>query len=237
MPSTLPGIEPETLGIEGQRYTNSPTRSTIRSLGRPRGKWEDNIKMYLREVGYDDRDWINLAQDRDRWRAYVRAVNEPPGSLKSISYLASELYEDDNAGEMSPGSSTESYPAFAHIGLRENPGKSLNQVETSVNNTRGEIATGIASKVKKVLDRNAEYKTLCQISDTLCAKNYSMDGIQNDLTADDIPLFKYAPITSIDVEHSFSSNNIRALMMKNVVLRLGHPLGRSDSVHSYGRMT
>ncbi|KAJ4434048.1 hypothetical protein ANN_16367 [Periplaneta americana] len=40
--------------------------------------------MDLREVGYDDRDWINLAQDRDRWRAYVRAVNEPSGSLKAI---------------------------------------------------------------------------------------------------------------------------------------------------------
>ncbi|KAJ4429432.1 hypothetical protein ANN_21601 [Periplaneta americana] len=45
-----------------------------RPLGRPRCRWEDNIKMDLREVGYDDRDWINLAQDRDRWRAYVRAA-------------------------------------------------------------------------------------------------------------------------------------------------------------------
>ncbi|KAJ4447285.1 hypothetical protein ANN_09289, partial [Periplaneta americana] len=45
-----------------------------RPLGRPRRRWEDNIKMHLREVGYDDRDWINLAQDRDRWRAYVRAA-------------------------------------------------------------------------------------------------------------------------------------------------------------------
>ncbi|KAJ4444542.1 hypothetical protein ANN_06337, partial [Periplaneta americana] len=35
---------------------------------------EDNIKMDLRKVGYDDRDWINLAQNRDRWRAYVRAA-------------------------------------------------------------------------------------------------------------------------------------------------------------------
>ncbi|KAJ4446283.1 hypothetical protein ANN_12978 [Periplaneta americana] len=43
-----------------------------RPLGRPRRRWEDNIKMDLSEVGYDDRDWINLAQDRDRWRAYVR---------------------------------------------------------------------------------------------------------------------------------------------------------------------
>ncbi|KAJ4448683.1 hypothetical protein ANN_00073 [Periplaneta americana] len=45
-----------------------------RPLRRPRRRWEDNIKMDLREVGYNDREWINLAQDRDRWRAYVRAA-------------------------------------------------------------------------------------------------------------------------------------------------------------------
>ncbi|KAJ4447833.1 hypothetical protein ANN_09841 [Periplaneta americana] len=45
-----------------------------RPLGRPRRRWEDNIKMDLREVGYDDRDWINPSQDRDQWRAYVRAA-------------------------------------------------------------------------------------------------------------------------------------------------------------------
>ncbi|KAJ4447882.1 hypothetical protein ANN_09891 [Periplaneta americana] len=45
-----------------------------RPLERPRRRWEDNIKMDLREAGYDGRDWINLAQDRDRWRAYVRAA-------------------------------------------------------------------------------------------------------------------------------------------------------------------
>ncbi|KAJ4426632.1 hypothetical protein ANN_26430 [Periplaneta americana] len=44
-----------------------------RPLGRPRRRWEDNIKMDLREVRYD-KDWINLAQDRDQWRAYVRAA-------------------------------------------------------------------------------------------------------------------------------------------------------------------
>ncbi|KAJ4444379.1 hypothetical protein ANN_06171 [Periplaneta americana] len=45
-----------------------------RPLRRPKHRWEDNIKMDLREVGYDDRDWINLAQDRDQWRAYVRVA-------------------------------------------------------------------------------------------------------------------------------------------------------------------
>ncbi|KAJ4432166.1 hypothetical protein ANN_20782 [Periplaneta americana] len=40
--------------------------------------------MDLREVGYDDREWINLAQDRDRWRGLCEGDNEPPGSLKAI---------------------------------------------------------------------------------------------------------------------------------------------------------
>jgi len=44
-----------------------------RPLGRPRRRWEDNIKMDLREVGGDG-DWIELAQDRDRWRALVNTV-------------------------------------------------------------------------------------------------------------------------------------------------------------------
>ena len=45
-----------------------------RPLGRPRRRWEDNIKMDLREVGCDPRELIDLAEDRDQWRAYVRAV-------------------------------------------------------------------------------------------------------------------------------------------------------------------
>jgi hypothetical protein len=42
-----------------------------RPLGRPRRRWEDNIKMDLREFGWGDVDWLDLAQDRDRWRALV----------------------------------------------------------------------------------------------------------------------------------------------------------------------
>jgi hypothetical protein len=45
-----------------------------RSLGRPRRGWEDNIRMDLGEIGFEDVDWINLAQDRDRWRALVNTV-------------------------------------------------------------------------------------------------------------------------------------------------------------------
>ena len=45
-----------------------------RPLGRPRHRWEDNIRMDIQEVGLGYEDWIGLAQDRDRWRAFVSAV-------------------------------------------------------------------------------------------------------------------------------------------------------------------
>jgi len=45
-----------------------------RPLGRPRHRWENNIKMDLQEVGCGGMDWIELGQDRDRWRALVNAI-------------------------------------------------------------------------------------------------------------------------------------------------------------------
>jgi len=45
-----------------------------RPFGRPRRRWENNIKMYLQEVGCGGMDWIELAQDRDKWWAVVHAV-------------------------------------------------------------------------------------------------------------------------------------------------------------------
>jgi len=49
-------------------------REGKRPLGRPRHTWEDNIKMDLQEVGFGGMDWIELAQDRDRWWVFVNAV-------------------------------------------------------------------------------------------------------------------------------------------------------------------
>ena len=45
-----------------------------RSLGKPRHRWENNIKMDLQDVGCGGMDWIELAQDRDKWRVLVNAV-------------------------------------------------------------------------------------------------------------------------------------------------------------------
>jgi len=45
-----------------------------RPVGRPRLRWEDNIKMDLQEVGCKGMDWIDLSQDRDSWRTLVNAV-------------------------------------------------------------------------------------------------------------------------------------------------------------------
>jgi transcription termination factor 2 len=48
-----------------------------RPLGRPRRRWVDNIQMDLREIGWDGMDWIDLAQDRDQWRALLNTVMNP----------------------------------------------------------------------------------------------------------------------------------------------------------------
>jgi hypothetical protein len=54
-----------------------------RPPGRPRRRWEDNIKMDLQEVGCGGMDWIELAQDRDTYEC----GNEPSGSIKCAEFL------------------------------------------------------------------------------------------------------------------------------------------------------
>jgi hypothetical protein len=58
-----------------------------RPLGRPRRRWEGNIKMDVQKVGGGRGDWVELAQDRDGWRALVRNGKEPSGSIKCGEFL------------------------------------------------------------------------------------------------------------------------------------------------------
>jgi hypothetical protein len=57
-------------------HKTGPITATIDDLLciRPRRRWVDNIKIELREIGWDGVDWIDLAQDRDQWRALVNTV-------------------------------------------------------------------------------------------------------------------------------------------------------------------
>ncbi|KAJ4437409.1 hypothetical protein ANN_17553 [Periplaneta americana] len=98
-----------------------------RPLGRQRRRWEDNIKMDLREVGYDDRDWIYLAQDRNRWRAYVRAAMNlraraqddaisiicKETKIVSIEFLDKPQSKAAEWDEVKSEDSPKDYPAFA----------------------------------------------------------------------------------------------------------------------------
>ena len=61
-------------GEEGRMQGFGGQTSGCRPLGRPRRRWEDNIKMDLQEVGCGCMDWIELTQNMDRWRAFPTAV-------------------------------------------------------------------------------------------------------------------------------------------------------------------
>jgi hypothetical protein len=60
-----------------------------RPLGRPRCRWEDNIKAYLQEVGCGGMNWIELAHDRGRWRTLVNAVMNPQVPKNAGNFLTS----------------------------------------------------------------------------------------------------------------------------------------------------
>ena len=59
-------------GRSAFKILGTPARK--KSLGRPRRRWEENIRMDLKEIGTNTRNWVDSAQDRDYWRAHVNAT-------------------------------------------------------------------------------------------------------------------------------------------------------------------
>ena len=74
---------------EGRNAFKILTRTPAgkRFLGRPRRRWEDNIRMDLKEIGINTRNWVDSAQDRDYWRASFECGIEHLGSIShGVSY-------------------------------------------------------------------------------------------------------------------------------------------------------
>jgi len=58
-------------------------------LGRPRHRWKDNIRMDLKEIGWEGVDWMHLVQDRDQWRALVNTIMNLRVPWKEGTFLTS----------------------------------------------------------------------------------------------------------------------------------------------------
>jgi hypothetical protein len=67
-----------------------------RPLGRPRHRWKDNIKLDVMEIGIDGASWIQLAQDRFKWRVFVNTVMNLRGSIKKAGCFFEKLSDISN---------------------------------------------------------------------------------------------------------------------------------------------
>lgn len=98
----------------------------------------------------------------------------------------------------------------------------LDNVQTQLKSVHGEPGKKVYEKMENVLSKNIGLKTLKQISSILSGSITTMDGLPEDLTTNDLIFYKYAPITSVDVERSFSvyknllSHNRRSFKLENI---------------------
>ncbi|KAJ4427784.1 hypothetical protein ANN_25437 [Periplaneta americana] len=140
-----------------------------RPLGMPRRRWEDNIKMDLREVGYDGRDWINLAQHRDRWRAYVRAAM----NLRNIHLVKKWLPSLEKKLEHYSQGSHPDYRVFmsaepaataaAHIipqGILESSIKITNEPPTGMQANLHKALDNFNQETLEMCSKEAEFKAI-----------------------------------------------------------------------------
>jgi hypothetical protein len=80
----------------------------------------------------------------------------------------------------------------------------VKQTESELSRVQGEVANKVNAKLQSVLERNPRYSTLCKVSDVLCGNEAELGGNELELSANDLTLFKYSPVTSCNVERSFS---------------------------------
>jgi hypothetical protein len=97
----------------------------------------------------------------------------------------------------------------------------VKQNESELSRVQGEVANKVNAKLESVLEQNHGYSTLCKVSDILCGNEEELGRNEQGLSANDLTLFKYSPITSCDVERSFSrykvllSDNWRSFQFDN----------------------
>jgi hypothetical protein len=102
----------------------------------------------------------------------------------------------------------------------------VKQTESELSRVQGEVANKVNAKLLSVLERNGGYSTLCKVSDILCGNEAEMGGNKQKLSANDLTILKYSPVTSCDVERSFSrykvllSDSWRSFQFDNFKMRV-----------------
>jgi len=97
----------------------------------------------------------------------------------------------------------------------------VKQTESELSWIQGEVANKVNAKLESVLEWNPGYSTLCKVSDILCGNEAKLGGNEQELSANDLTIFKYSPVMSCDVERSFSwykvllSDNWRSFQFDN----------------------
>jgi hypothetical protein len=97
----------------------------------------------------------------------------------------------------------------------------VKQTESELSRVQGEVPNKLNAKLQSVLERNPGYSTLCRVSDILCGNEAELGRNEQELSANNLALFKFSPVTLCDVERSFSrykvplSDNRRAFQFGN----------------------
>ena len=89
--------------------------------------------------------------------------------------------------------------------------KIVKEAESELHKAKGEVAMKISTKLESVLQRNPGFSRVYTISDILCGKEVELDNSELELDASDLTCFKYAPVTSCDLERI--SSNSRPLLV------------------------